>query len=159
MEALGPSCFSPPNHKSKPNLGWIPEVSIPPGPEDCNRLHLRRDACCLTCAGLGGSKNQCDDRARLPTLPCLHHGLSSPRLPSSTPRSNHIHLIFLENQKKSKKQMGILLPFAFSHGPSPRRLAGLAVPWCPRCLPGRARGAGGSGTRLTPGHSRTLTAF
>lgn len=83
MEAFGPSHFSPPDHNSNPSLGGYQRLAvIPPGPEDHNRLHLRRNACCLTHTGLGGLENWYDDRAWLPTLGCLYCGLSSLWLPS-----------------------------------------------------------------------------
>lgn len=48
--------------------------------------------------------------------------------------------------------MGVLLPFAFIYGGA---LVSPLPSWCGQ----GSRQAGSGGTRLTPGHSGTLTAF
>lgn len=55
--------------------------------------------------------------------------------------------------------MGTFLPLAFSRVLSPKRLAGAAVPWCPRCPPGVAGRQAAAGRDSHPVTSRYPDSF
>lgn len=100
MDDFGPSHSCSLHHKSNPSLGgYLRLAVILPGPAVCSRLCLRRDACCLRCAGLDGFKTHLDGRA--PSPPWLLVPWSEqPMAAHSALRSGHVASFSLKTGKR-----------------------------------------------------------